>query len=281
MNARSMFPRQEAWRTMTRTPATRTSLTADLRHLGLGAGELVMVHAGLRSLGLVLGGVNTVVQALLDTVGADGTVMAYMDWEMGVEPEDFEDARLREEIPTFDKRTARASRDHGILAETLRTWPGAVRSDHPDAGVAAIGARAEWLCADHPLQYGYGAGSPLHKLTEAGGKVLMLGAPLDTLTVLHHAEHVADIQGKRITRYQRPMRVDGERRWVDFEEFDTSEPVTDALLATGEDYFTAIAKQCLAEGGGRAGRVAQGPSHLFDARRLVTCGVAWLEAHAR
>lgn len=259
------------------TPATRISLRGDLQRMGLEAGDLVMVHAGLRSLGRVLGGVNTVVQALLDAVGERGTVMAYMDWEMGVEPEDFEDERLREEIPTFDKRIARASRDHGILAETLRTWPGAARSDHPDAGMAALGARAEWICADHPLQYGYGPGSPLHKLVEAGGKVLMLGAPLDRLTLLHHVEHLANIPGKRVTRYQRPLLVDGERRWVDFEEFDTSDAVTDALLASGGDYFTAIAEHCLAEDGGRSGRVAQAPSHLFDARRLVTCGMAWLE----
>jgi aminoglycoside 3-N-acetyltransferase len=261
------------------TPATRTSLRGELRRLGLCAGDLVMVHAGIRSLGCVLGGVNTVVQALLDAVGDRGTVLAYMDWEMGAEPEDFENESLREEIPTFDKRIARASRDHGILAETIRTWPGAVRSDHPDAGVAAIGARADWLCADHPLQYGYGPGSPLHKLAESGGKVLMLGAPLEKITLLHHAEHLANIPGKRIQRYQRPLLIEGERRWVDFEEFDTSEPVTDELLASGGDYFTVIAEHCLAEGGGCAGRVAQAPSYLFDARRLVTCGVAWLEEH--
>lgn len=259
------------------TPATRTRLREELRQLGLGAGELVMVHAGLRSLGPVLGGVNTVVQALLDAVGDTGTLMAYLDWEMGVDEEDFENASLREEIPTFDKRIARASRDHGILAETIRTWPGTVRSDHPDAGMAAVGARAEWLCADHPLQYGYGPGSPLHKLVEGGGKVLMLGAPLEKLTLLHYVEHLADIPGKRIKRYERPLWVEGERRWVAIEEFDTSEPVTDELLALDGDYFTTIAEHCLAEGGGRAGRVARAQSQLFDARRLVKCGIAWLE----
>lgn len=259
------------------TPATRTSVREDLRRLGSSTGDLVMVHAGIRSLGPVLGGVNTVVQALLDVIGDSGTLMAYMDWEMGVDEEDFENERLREEIPTFDKRIARASRDHGILAETIRTWPGAVRSDHPDAGMSAIGARAEWICADHPLQYGYGPGSPLHKLVEGGGKVLMLGAPLEKLTVLHYMEHMADVPGKRIKRYERPLWLEGERRWVAFEEFDTSEPVTDELLSSGEDYFTRIAEHCLAEGGGHTGRVAQAQSHLFDARRLVTCGIAWLE----
>lgn len=266
---------------MTRTPATRTGLREDLRRLGLEEGDLVMVHAGLRSLGPVLGGVNTVVQALQDAVGSRGTLMAYLDWELGVEPEDFEDARLRDEIPTFDKRTARATRDHGILAETLRTWPGAVRSDHPDAGMVAIGARAEWLCADHSFHYGYGPGSPLARLVEAGGKVLMLGAPLETLTILHHAEHLADLPGKRVIRYQRPLLVGGERRWVDFEEFDTREPVTDALRASSVDPFTRIGEQCLAEGIGCSGSVARAVSHLFDARRLLRRGIEWLEAYPR
>ncbi|MBN8226537.1 aminoglycoside 3-N-acetyltransferase [Corallococcus macrosporus] len=267
---------------MTTKPlATRTDLREALRRLGMEEGDVVMVHAGLRSVGPVLGGVNTVVQALLDAVGSRGTLMAYLDWEMGVEPEDFEDARLREEIPTFDKRIARATRDHGILAETLRTWPGAVRSDHPDAGMVAIGARAEWLCSEHPFRYGYGPGSPLARLVEAGGKVLMLGAPLEKLTLLHHAEHLADLPGKRVVRYQRPLLVNGERRWVDFEEFDTSEPVTDALRASSVDPFTLIGEQCLTEGIGRAGAVGQAPSHLFDARRLLLRGVAWLEAFPR
>ena len=35
-----------------------------------------------------------------------------------------------------------------------------------------MGARAQWLCAEHPLHYGYGPGSPFAKLIEAGGKVL-------------------------------------------------------------------------------------------------------------
>jgi hypothetical protein len=38
----------------------------------------------------------------------------------------------------FDKRIAHAARDHGILHEAMRTWPGARRSDHPDAGVLGV-----------------------------------------------------------------------------------------------------------------------------------------------
>jgi aminoglycoside 3-N-acetyltransferase len=154
-----------------RGPFTRGNLAADVRALGVAAGDVVMVHAGLRSVGPVVGGVNAVAGALLDAVGPAGTLVAYADWESGVD--DWHDARIADAIPVFDKRTARAARDHGVLAETLRTWPGAGRSDHPDAGVVAIGQTAERLCADHPLQFGYGAGSPFAKLIDLSAKILM------------------------------------------------------------------------------------------------------------
>jgi len=72
-------------------------------------------------------------------------------------------------------------------------------------GVVAIGALAEWITADHPYQFGYGEGSPFDKIVQANGQVLMLGAPLDTITLLHYAEHMARIPGKRLRSYRRLM----------------------------------------------------------------------------
>ena len=128
-------------------PFTQARLAADLRALGVAPGDVVMVHAGLRSVGPVAGGVNAVVGAFLDAVGPPGRSSRMPTgrpaWTTGTI------RASRDAIPVFDKRTARAARDHGIFAETLRTWPGTVRSDHPDAGIVALGARAEELCADH------------------------------------------------------------------------------------------------------------------------------------
>jgi aminoglycoside 3-N-acetyltransferase len=66
-----------------------------------------------------------IVQALLDAIGTAGTLVAYVDYEP------FYDDTGEVEIPVFDKRIAHAARDHGVLHETLRTWPGALRSGHP------------------------------------------------------------------------------------------------------------------------------------------------------
>ena len=61
--------------------ATRTSLVADLAWLGVSPGAVLMVHASVRSVGPVIGGVNVIVQALLEAVGPTGTLLAYFDFE--------------------------------------------------------------------------------------------------------------------------------------------------------------------------------------------------------
>lgn len=248
---------------------TGRMLAAQLRELGVREGDMLMVHSSLRNIGPIVGGVNVLVQALFEAVGTDGTIAAYVDFEPF-----FEDDDPLDDIPVFDKRIAHAARDHGVLHETLRNWPGAVRSDHPDAGVVAIGRRAEWLTADHPFHYGYGAGSPFEKFHQAGGRVLMLGAPLDTVTMLHYAEFLAEIPGKRIVRYRRRM---GPDQWVDFEEFDTSDPVADYLP---ENVFEQIAIAFLADGKGRTGRVGNAAAHLLDSQELIPFAVNWLENFA-
>jgi aminoglycoside 3-N-acetyltransferase len=248
--------------------STYSSLQNDFTQLGVAPGAMIMVHSSLRAIGRVRGGVNVLLQALLDLVGPQGTVVAYVDFEPFYEDDD------TEEVPVFDKRIAHAARDHGVLHETLRNWPGALRSDHPDAGVVAVGAQAAWITRNHPFQYGYGEGSPFEKFAQAGGQVLMLGAPLDTITLLHYAEHKAQIPDKRIHRYRRRMPAPAGWQWIDFEEFDTGDPVNDLLPL---NCFELIAQDYLAAGRGRAGLVGQAPSHLLDGSELVSFGIQWLE----
>jgi aminoglycoside 3-N-acetyltransferase len=248
--------------------ATRTSLRAALTRLGVAGGDVLMVHASVRAVGAVTGGVNVIVQSLLDAIGPAGTLVAYVDYEP------FHSDGEEVEVPVFDKRIAHAARDHGVLHETMRTWPGALRSDHPDAGVVAIGARAEWIVADHPFQYGYGEASPFDKVLQANGRVLLLGAPLDTITLLHYAEHKARIPGKRIRRYRRLMPGANGPEWVQFEEFDTADPVHDTLPT---NCFERIAADYLATGRGSQGAIGAAPSVLFDGPDLVQFGIEWLE----
>lgn len=257
---------------------TRADLRADLQELGLRPGDAVLAHGALSKVGPMLNGPDAVIGALLDAVSPGGTVLAYTDWDAGYDQLLDADGRVperwRPHVPPFDPRASRAARDNGVLPEFLRTTPGALRSGNPGASVAALGARAEWFTADHPLDYGYGPGSPLAKLVEAGGRVVMIGAPLDTMTLLHHAEHLADIPNKRVRRYEAPLFVDGRVVWRQFEEFDTSFPVVDGLP---DDYFATVVSAFLATGSGREGRVGDAPSVLVPARDIVAFAVDWLE----
>ena len=237
-----------------------------------------MVHAAMSRVGRLLNGPDALIGALLDESSPGGTVIAYTDWDARYDELLDEDGRVpakwRAHVPPFDPDASRAARENGVLAEFIRTWPGARRSGNPGASVAAVGAMAEWITADHPLDYGYGEGSPFAKLALAGGKVLMVGAPLDTMTLLHHAEHLARLPGKRLRRYEVPFATAEGTRWRMVEEFETSCPVVPGLA---DDYFAAIVTDFLATGQGVQGLVGDAPSTLADAAAIISFAVGWLE----
>lgn len=257
---------------------TRAALRADLAALGLRPGDVVMVHAAMRRVGAILGGPDAFIGALLDVTAPEGTVLVYTDWDQSYE--DLLDAEgrvpeaWREHVPPFDPLASRAIRDNGVIAEFVRTWPGARRSASPGPSCAAIGARAEWLIADHAIDYGYGERSPFAKLVAAGGKVLMAGAPLDTMTLLHHAEHLARIPNKRIKRVEVPFATPRGTEWRKVEEFDTGDPVVAGLA---EDYFAEVVTDFLRSGRGVQGRLGDATGTLVAAAEIVPFAVQWLE----
>ncbi|MGW5677222.1 aminoglycoside 3-N-acetyltransferase [Streptomyces sp. NPDC003860] len=265
-------------------PVTRSRLGRDLTALGLGGGDTVMFHTQMSAVGYVAGGAPTIVDALRDVVGERGTLMVTCGWN-DAPPYDFTDWPpawqdvLRAEHPAYDPDLSEADHNNGRLPEALRRWPGAVRSRHPDASFAALGAGAAELMSDHPWDDPHGPGSPLARLVARGGRVLLLGAPLDTLTILHHAEALADAPGKRFVEYEQPILVDGERVWRRFRDIDSEDTAFDytSLVPEGTWPFEVIAREALAAGIGNKGLVGAAESHVFDAADLVRFAVAWLE----
>ncbi|MBC7172621.1 MAG: AAC(3) family N-acetyltransferase, partial [Polyangiaceae bacterium] len=215
-----------------------------------------MVHASMRAVGERA---EEVVQALLTALGPEGTLMAYVDFE------------ATDDVPAFDLAASPAAREYGVLAEVVRRWPGAVRSTNPGASMAATGSQARWLCADHPLNYGYGPGSPLAKLVSMDGKVLLLGSHFDHVTLLHYAEHVARIPNKRVVQYEVRATTGSV---LDIEEFDTSGGV---VAEMPEAYFERIVRAFVDGGHARSGRVGHATAYLFEAAKLVSFAVDELE----
>lgn len=264
---------------------TRSRLVRDLSGLGLRPGGLAMVHCRMSALGHVAGGSQTVVSAVLDALGPGGTLMAYTGWQD--EPPDnlssLDDETRRlylEEHPAYDPRISTARRDHGRIPEALRTWPGSRHSGHPEAGIAAVGPLAETLVTGHPYDDAYGADTPYARLVGLSGSVLLLGAPLDTVTLVHHAEAVAQVPGKRRVSYDMPVSVDGERLWRTFSDIDTGHGALPYEWILGEeDYIEHIVRSALAAGIGKIGPAGDGTAYLFDAPGLHEHAVGWIERH--
>jgi len=257
---------------------TKSRLVRDLKKIGVKKGQTVMLHVSVKAIGWIVGGPDMILQALLEILGPTGTLMMYVGWEEAPPdrledwPKDLQQAYLNE-CPPFDPATSRARRNHSVLAEYLRTLPGTFRSNHPEASVAAIGAKACWITENHPLNYPYGSGSPLAKLCKVKGKVLLLGAPLNTTTLLHYAENLAKVPNKRTVHYRAPVHFDEQRVWVEVEDFDTSR----GIIANAEEYFLTIMHDYIISGKGHSGKVGAAQSYLFESDDLVRFAKQWLE----
>lgn len=175
---------------------TRQSIAAQLGAAGLRRGDTVLVHSSLSSLGWVCGAATAVVTALLDVLGEAGTLVVPAQsadnsdpagWRNPPVPESWW-AEIRASMPPYDPRTTPAT-GVGVIPEAVRTWPGAVRSAHPQTSFAAIGARAAEVVAEHALDSQLGERSPLARLAELDARVLLLGVGFDSCTAFHLAEY--------------------------------------------------------------------------------------------
>lgn len=259
-----------------RGPVDVAMLVADLLDLGVRPGSALLVHASLRSLGWVNGGSRAAVLALLDALGPAGTLVVPTHtnlsdpahWQHPPVPPEWVDP-VRDGMPAYDRATT-PTRQMGAVADAVRTWPGALRSAHPQVPFAALGPAAEVVTAGHAVDRSLGESSPLARLYDLDADVLLLGVGHDRNTSLHLAEHRADWPSKDDLAAGAPLLVDGERRWVRYLD-----------LATDTGDFPALGEALEAEGLVRIGRIGHAESRLMRQRAVVDAAVAWLPAHRR
>lgn len=259
-------------------PRTRKSLTGDLRSLGVHAGATVLVHASLRSLGWVCGGPVTVVHALLDVLGPDGTVVVPTHTADNSEPAGWRNPPvpaqwwpiIRANTPAFDPALT-PSTGIGVLPETVRTWPEARRSVHPQTSFAALGADAQEVVAGHDLDCRLGERSPLGTLERLDAQVLLLGVGYSACTAFHLAEY--RVPGLRRETWSaavqsRPGRQH-PREW-------TREWVTHDDVALDSADFPALGADFEAAGAVRSGLVGDATARLFAVREAVAFATRWI-----
>ncbi|MEU9314821.1 AAC(3) family N-acetyltransferase [Streptomyces sp. NPDC048295] len=251
---------------------TGDSLASDLRALGLRPGETLLVHSSLSSLGWVCGGPAVVVSALLDVLGDAGTLVVPThsggnsdpaDWGNPPVPEAWW-ADIRASMPPFDVRIT-PTLGVGVIPETVRNWPGAVRSCHPQTSFAAVGPRAAAIVDGHALDCRLGEHSPLARLEAAGARVLLLGAGFDSCTAFHLAEYrISSPQEDNSFAVMTPQG----REWATVRDVSISSDRFDELGAAFEKEHPVV-----------RGAVGGAEARLFDLADAVAHAEGWLPEH--
>jgi aminoglycoside N3'-acetyltransferase len=144
---------------------------------------VLLVHCAFSKVKPVEGGPARLIAALQAAIGPSGTlVMPSMSWD---------DEHL------FDPRATPCIEEMGVVADMFWRQPGVLRSDSPHS-FAATGPQAARITAPHPVEIPHGIDSPVGRVYELDGQVLLLGIGHTADTTIHLAELVAGV------RYRRP-----------------------------------------------------------------------------
>jgi aminoglycoside 3-N-acetyltransferase len=254
------------------------SLMNDLRQLGLQSGLHVIVHTSYKSLGHVIGGPAAVVLALENVLTEAGTLLMPTFTEHLCDPSTEENEypqeywqQVRDNLPIFQPDLTSTTQSIGIVPETFRKQNGVRRSSHPHLSFAAWGKSAYELVSHHSFHYALGEGSPLARLYELDGYVLLLGAPLDSNTSLHLAEYRVPTSMKKAKRWDVCMHVNGVRTWTYYEDIENDCGDFPNILM---DYMKTSSPF-------HRGRVGKAECFLIPQPSLVDYAVEWMTQHRK
>jgi len=163
----------------------KRQIIKSLKELGIKQGDVILLHSSLSRIGNVKGGAETVIDAFLDVLGPEGTlIMPALFWKTSIE-------ETINELGTFNPKTTPVT--IGIIPETFRKREGVLRSIHPTHSVIAYGAKAKYITENHEnCSTNFGVGTPWFKVKEVGGKIMGLGISMGPVTFYHVLEDVVE-----------------------------------------------------------------------------------------
>jgi aminoglycoside 3-N-acetyltransferase len=170
---------------------TSAQLRESFMGLGIESGDHIALGMSFKSIGLISGGPQSFIEALLDVVSPSGTVMvATFTRHFPLFLVRYHKVPiLGVKLPVFRKEETLPYT--GIIAEHMCNDPRAIRSNHPTGSFAAIGAKAGYLLSDHDDRSP--SYSPYSKLADIKGKVLIIGLDYNFVGIRHEAQYKAGL----------------------------------------------------------------------------------------
>ncbi len=270
---------QEAISLSREGPVTIETLRKDLTDLGIEPGMTIIVHSSLSALGWVCGGAEAVIEALERTIRPYGTLVMPTHsghlsdpagWEHPAVPESWWEP-IRRSMPSYDPEKT-PTRGVGVIPELFRTFEDVVRSNHPQLSFAAWGEGSLDVTTGHTLDFSLGESSPLGRVYERDGWILLLGVGYEGNTSLHLAEATATYAKKKEIENSAPVTIDGHRRWKRFRDWEYS---MEDFAEIGRDFEDSWAREI------RIGMTGYAEARLIRQRPLVDFARNWMHRKRR
>ena len=261
-------------------PLTVNSLKTSFSQLGVKPGMVLLLHSSMSALGWVCGGPVAVILALEDILGAEGTLVMPAhsgglsepsNWQHPPVPESWWPV-IRAEMPAFDPDLT-PTRLMGAIAETFRKQPGTLRSYHPGVSFTARGKHAALITQNHSLGYSLGEKSPLARIYDLDGYVLLLGVGYHNNTSLHLAQYRTELKNKKVTRGGAPVLVNGKRVWLEYEDIDDDSASDEDFEVIGSAFEKACQKAI------NVSKIGEAAARLMNQRMLVDFAGKWMKEH--
>jgi len=259
------------------SPLTISSLKSAFSELGVKPGMTLLLHSSLSSPGWVCGGAVAVILAIEELLGEEGTLVMPTfstnlsdpsKWRNPAVPESWWPV-IRNEMPPYDRELT-PTRGVGVIPETFRKQKGVSRSSHPQISFAAWGKYAKNITGNHSLDYPFGDGSPLARIYELDGWIMLLGASYSSNSSFHLAEFRAEYPGKTVEYHGAPTAVNGCRRWQEMEDFKSCDSDFNQIGASFENEYPEKASLLT---------IGKTTARLFRQRDIVDYAVTWISNH--
>lgn len=161
-----------------KTRITKEDLIRDLEKLGIQSGDTILIRAGIGSIGKILGGAETFVNAISEIVGTEGTIISLA----------FTESSFIKKPKIEDAFNLKKKSYAGALPNAMLSRPDAFRSHHPTCSYVAIGKYARYITEDHDEKSP--AYEPIRKIINLNGKNVLVGCVESSpgFTTTHLAE---------------------------------------------------------------------------------------------